>query len=150
MTYDQRVRRLAVLVPLVLLLVACGGGTKKPTTSAPATAHAPAAKPKLHVVITGQDHRPRVGKHWHYEVRVTGMNGKPVPAHIHLQFVFGALPVGEVGKHFVRNGIWRETFGVGINPPFPAASRGQPLVLQATVTSPGYAKAKAGWPVRAR
>jgi hypothetical protein len=141
-------RRAAVLLPLVLLVAACGGGSTKPNP--PPAVAAPPAKHTLHVVIRGQDHRPRVGRHWQYEVRVTGANGKPVAAHIHLQFLFGGVTVGEVGKRFVRNGVWRETFGAPGNPTFPPASRGQPLVLQATVTAPGYAKAKAGWPVRPR
>src|SRR5205823_1432129 len=116
----------------------------------PPAVAAPPAKHRLHVVIRGQDHRPRVAQPWHYEVHVLGATGKPVAARIHLQFLFGGVAVGEVGKHFVRNGVWRETFGVPGNPTFPAAARGQPLVLQATVTAPGYPKAKAGWPLTVR
>jgi hypothetical protein len=100
----------------------------------------------LHVAIRGQDHHPLIGKPWSYEVRVTNSAGKPVPSHIHMQFYFGSLPVGEIGRHYVRSGIWRETFGKGRNnPPFPPAARGQRLVLRATVTAGGYAPAKAGW-----
>jgi len=143
------VRRAVVLVPLVLLVAAgCGGGSTKP--KAPQPVSAPPAKHRLHVVVRGQDHRPRVGKKWQYEVRVTGANGKPLAAHVHLQFLFAGVPVGEVGKHDVRNGVWRETFGVPGNPSFPPASRGQSLVLQATATAPGYAAAKARWAVTPR
>jgi hypothetical protein len=102
----------------------------------------------LHVTVTGQDHHPRVGKRWHYTVRVTAAaTGKPVACRIHLQFLFGTLPVGEVGVHVVRSGFWQETFGVPGNPSFPAASRGQHLVLQATVTAKGFRTAKAGWAI---
>jgi hypothetical protein len=139
-------RSVALLLPVVV--AGCGGGSTKPKP--PAAVSAPPARHRLHVVVRGQDHHPRVGKGWHYEVRVTGANGKPVAAHIHLQFLFGGAPVGEVGKHSVRNGVWRETFGVPGNPTFPPAARGQPLVLEATVTARGYPQAKAGWPVRAR
>jgi hypothetical protein len=118
----------------VLALVACG------TTAAKTTTTAAAAKPT--VTIVGQDHHPLVGKNWHYEVRVT-LNGKPVAAFIHLQMLFAGSPVGEVGRHTVKNGVWQETFsGRGA---FPAAARGQPLTLEATVTVTGYPVAKAGW-----
>jgi hypothetical protein len=102
------------------------------------------AKP-LHVTVTGQDHTPRVGRKWHYEVDVRNAAGKPVASRIHLQFVLGSIPVGEVGVHTVRTGHWEETFGTPGNPAFPPAARGQRLTLQATATAKGYATAKAGW-----
>jgi len=111
----------------------------------PAVAAPQAAK--LKVVLTGQDHHPLVGKKWHYEVRVTGAAGKPVACKIHLQFLFGSVPVGQIGTHVVKNGVWTETFGTPGHPPFPATARGQPLVIQAIVTAKGYATAKAVWPI---
>jgi len=130
--------------PLLLVLVAlsgCGGSSTEPKT----TSAAPAPK-RLVVVIRGENHRPLVGKKWHYEVRVTA-DGKPVSCRVHLQFLFSGLPVGQVGRHALADGVWRETFGVGINPPFPAASRGQSLVLEAIATKPGYRSGRAGWRV---
>lgn len=126
----------------VLVLAACGSG-KAPATSTSAVA----TKPK--VVIVGQDHHPLVGKKWHYEVTVT-LGGKPVAAFIHLQFLFNGTAVGEVGKHTVARGVWQETFGTPGHPPFPAAARGQPLVLEATVKVKGHPLAKAGWPLVVR
>ena len=113
-------------------------------------APAAAAQKTLHVAIRGQDHTPHVGKHWHYSVRVTGAGGKPVSCRIHLQFLFGGMPVGEVGVHVVKNGVWQETFGTPGNPSFPPASRGQHLTLEATVTAKGYRTAHAGWAVAPR
>jgi hypothetical protein len=107
------------------------------------------AKP-LHVTIVGQDHTPRVGKKWHYEVTVRNAAGRPVASRIHMQFMLGTIPVGEVGVHIVRNGVWQETFGTPGNPAFPPAARGQHLVLQATVTARGYARAKARWSITVR
>jgi hypothetical protein len=130
--------------PLLLVLVAlsgCGGSSTEPKT----TSAAPAAK-RLVVVVRGENHRPLVGKKWHYEVRVTA-DGKPVSCRVHLQFLFSGLPVGQVGRHALADGVWRETFGVGINPAFPAASRGQSLVLEAIATKPGYRNGRAGWRV---
>jgi hypothetical protein len=102
----------------------------------------------FHVALKGQDHQPRIGKRWHYEVRVTDKaTGKPVACRIHLQFMFGTLPVGEVGVHVVKNGFWQETFGTPGHPPFPPAARGQHLVLRATVTAKGYTTARAGWAI---
>jgi hypothetical protein len=106
-----------------------------------------AAPPTLHVVIRGQDHRPLVGKTWHYSVTVTNAAGKPVASRIHLQFLFNGFPVGQIGVHTVKNGLWQETFGTPGHPGFPAAAKGQPLVIEAIVTANGYAVTKAHWPI---
>ncbi|HEY2939076.1 MAG TPA: hypothetical protein VGJ27_04630 [Gaiellaceae bacterium] len=122
----------------------CGGHGETPTASRPTPTSS-----SIHVRLTAQSHRPRVGKHWSYEVRVTDAAGKPVPATLHLQILFGGVPVGQVGRHRVANGIWRETLGAPGNPPFPARARGQPLVFQAVVTAKGQTK-KANWWIRVR
>jgi hypothetical protein len=105
--------------------------------------------PPIVVHLTAQSHQPRAGKRWQYEVRVTDAAGMPVPATVHLQILFGGVPVGQVGRHRLANGIWRETLGAPGNPPFPARARGQPLVLQAVVTAKGQTK-KANWWIRVR
>ena len=111
-----------------------------------ATAAPAAAAGTLHVKIVGQNHHPTVGGKWHYTVTVTdAKTGKGVPCKIHLQFLFGAIPVGQVGTHVVKNGVWKETFGVPGNPSFPPASRGQRVTLSATATAKGYKQASAGW-----
>jgi hypothetical protein len=131
------VRRALVLLPLALAAVALAG---------PAAA-APQLK-KLEVVLTGQDHHPIVGKTWSYQVKVTDSAGKPVACRIHLQILLaGVSVVGEVGVHVVKNGIWKETIVAKGPDAFPPAARGEPLVLQATVTAKGYATAKARWPI---
>lgn len=133
-----------LVLPVALAVAACGGTTPALSTHAATTA----APKRLHVVIKGQDHHPRIGKRWHYEVHVTdAATGKPVACRIHLQFFFGTLPVGEVGVNVVKNGFWQETFGTPGHPPFPPAARGQSLVLRATVTAKGYAAARAGWSI---
>ncbi len=102
-------------------------------------------EPGIRVHLTAQSHHPRVGKPWRYEVRVTDNAGRPVPAAIHLQILYAGVPVGQVGRHLVRSGIWRETIGAGPNPPFPARARGQPLVFQAVVTALGETKRTNYW-----
>src|SRR5919197_1571294 len=89
--------------------------------------------------------RPRVGKPWHYEVRVTDSAGKPVPASVHLQILFGGAPVGQVGRHRVENGVWSETIGARGNAPFPARARGVRLVFQAVVKALGHTKRANFW-----
>jgi hypothetical protein len=136
-------RRLLV-IPLVL--AACGGTSHARTTTTTTTAQAT----RLSVVIVGQNHHPLVNTRWHYEVRVSAA-GKPVAGfHIHLQFLFNGVAVGQVGVHTVKGSVWQETFGTPGSPPFPPASRGQRLVLQAIVTVKGYPVAKAGWWVTPR
>ena len=122
----------------------CGGHEK----IAVATTR-PRSGPSIVVRLTAQSHHPSVGKRWSYEVRVTDSAGRPVPATVHLQILFGGVPVGQVGRHRVANGIWRETLGAPGNPPFPARARGQPLVFQAVVTAKGQTRKANYWiPVR--
>ena len=99
--------------------------------------------------LTADSHHPRVGRPWHYEVRVTDLAGRPVPARVHLQILFAGVPVGQVGRHRVANGVWRETIGAGANAPFPARARGQPLVFEAVVTARGQT-VKADYPITVR
>ena len=131
---------------LVTALVAgfaagCGGHAKPAARARP--------KPQIRVEFRADSHHPRVGKPWHYEVRVTAASGKPVAATIHLQILFGGVPVGQVGRHYVANGVWQETIGAGKNTPFPAQARGEPLVFQAVVTAKGQTK-KVNYPIRVR
>jgi len=129
-------RRLLVLLCVLVAAVAVAGP-------------AGAAKPKLVVVLKGQDHHPVVGKTWSYAVTVRNAAGKPVASRIHLQMLLAPFMsvVGEVGVHNVKNGVWKETIVAHGPEAFPLASVGQKLVLQATVTAKGYAAAKARWPI---
>ena len=136
-------RRLAVLVAASLVTAGCGGNAGKPVS------RATVPKPAIRVELSAQSHHPRVGKRWSYEVRVTDAAGRPVPATVHLQILFGGVSVGQVGRHRVANGVWRETLGAPGNPPFPARARGQPLVFQAVVTAKGQTR-KANWWIRVR
>jgi hypothetical protein len=137
------VRPLLVAALTAVLGASCGGHGKSASTVETKS------KPSLVVRLTADSHHPRVGKPWRYEVRVTDASGKPVPADIHLQILFGEIPVGQVGRHHVENGVWRETIGRGRNAPFPARARGQPLVLEAVVTAEGETR-KAHWWIRVR
>ena len=123
--------RTLLAAALIVALAGCGGHRTATSTQART-----AARP-LKVQIIGQSHHPRVGRRWRYEVRVTDASGRPVAANLHLQFLFAGVPVGQVGRHHVASGVWRETFGVPGNPPFPARARGQHLQLQAIATSNG-------------
>lgn len=114
-----------------------------------AVAPAALAASPIKASLRAQSHHPVVGKTWWYQVKVTGAAGKPVAAKIHLQILFAGAPVGQIGIHRVANGFWREVIGKGPNPPFPAASRGQPLVFQAVVTAKGVT-VKRNWPIVVR
>lgn len=152
--------RLLALIPLVLVAAACGGGgassssssTGAPATQPPASTSATttstAASGTLHVVLTAQSHHPKLGQTWTYQVRVTdAATGKPVACLIHIQVTFGGTPVGEIGRHHVDNGFWKETIPATGKDAFPPASVGQHVVWHVTVTAPGYQKAVANWPI---
>jgi hypothetical protein len=131
-----------VLIAALLLGALAGCGGDGGTTAVRVTSR---AAPKIHVRLTAQSHHPRVGKPWRYEVRVTDAAGRPVAADLHLQILFGGVAVGQIGRHHVPDGVWRETIGAGPNPPFPARSRGQPLVLQAIATAGGRTGSATYW-----
>jgi hypothetical protein len=136
-------RRVPVLLALVLLAASCGGGSKAPTTTAAA-----ATKKTLHVVLTAQDHHPKVGHTWSYQVHVTdAATDKPVDSRIHVQVTFGGSPVGQIGRHHVKDGVWKETIPATGKNAFPAAAVGQHVVWQAIATAPGYRRAVANWPI---
>jgi hypothetical protein len=126
---------------LLAVLAGCGGHGARTAASHPKPA------PKIRVELTAATHHPRVGKPWHYEVRVTNAAGKPVPATVHLQILFAGAPVGQVGRHRVANGVWSETIGARGNAPFPARARGVRLVFQAVVTALGQTKKARYWVV---
>jgi hypothetical protein len=117
-------------------MAGCGGHHGPGTTIAPPNPSASG----IRVRLTADSHRPRVGKPWHYEVRVTDAAGRPVPATVHLQVLFGGSPVGQIGRHRVKNGVWSETIGGGGNAPFPARAKGVPLVFEAIVKAQGVTK----------
>jgi hypothetical protein len=129
-------------VLLAGLLAGCGGHGR---TAASSVSTATAKPPSIRVRLLAESHHPRVGRPWRYEVRVTGPGGDPVEADVHLQILFGGVPVGQVGRHHVENGVWRETIGRGANPPFPARARGQPLVFEAVVRAKGQTKKVDYW-----
>lgn len=137
------VSRALALATAVAVCAGCGGHSKAQQTT---TQKPPAG---IRVRLTADSHRPRVGKPWHYAVRVTDAAGKPVAARIHLQILFGGAPVGQIGRHRVANGVWQETIGAGINQPFPARARNLPLIFQAVVTADGQTK-KADYPITVR
>jgi hypothetical protein len=134
---------LLVAALIAVFAASCGGHGKSAATVETKS------KPSLVVRLTATSHHPRSGKPWRYEVRVTDTSGKSVPANIHLQILFGGIPVGQVGRHQVDNGVWRETIGRGHNAPFPARARGQPLVFEAVVRAGGQTR-KAHWWIRVR
>ena len=146
-----------VLMLLVAFLAGCGGSKPAATLTATApgitratatqtTASGAGATRGPRVTLTGENHHPKVNGKWSYSVRVTSAAGEPIPAKIHLQVLFAGVPVGQIGVHRVRNGVWKETLGIPGNPPFPPASRGQHLVFQAVVTARGRRVVR-NWPI---
>jgi hypothetical protein len=127
---------------VVAALVGCGGHAENDATT---TWAKPA--PGIRVSLSADSHRPKVGKPWHYEVRVTDASGRPVAATVHLQILFGGTPVGQIGRHHVANGVWSETIGTDGNAPFPARSRGVQLVFEAVVAARGQTK-RVRYPIR--
>jgi hypothetical protein len=84
-----------------------------------------------------------------YEVHVTdAATGKPVAARIRLQFTFGGKPVATIGRHLVKDGVWKETIPATGKDAFPPAAVGPKLALRATATAAGYRTASGSWKVQ--
>jgi len=113
------------LVATAALVAVCALGLARDVRSAHAIARHGNA---LHVSLVAPTHSPSVNRPWHYVVRVSDADGRPVRAFVHMQVLFLGLPVGEIGRHEV-DGIWQETIR------WPPASRGHALVLRALVTA---------------
>jgi hypothetical protein len=133
------VRRALALIGL-MLAAGCGGGSGAASSS---TATAAQAEP-VRVVLRAATHRPRAGRPWLYSVRVTDASGRPLPARIRMQVLFGAAPVGKVdgGRTFSFVGTWREPRNSPVI--WPKRSRGVRLVFEAVVTARGQTR-KVDW-----
>jgi hypothetical protein len=114
--------------------------------AAAALSAAATASSKLHVSVTAQGHHPVVGKTWTYEVACTAA-GKPVPCSVHIQVFFSGASVGEIGKHVLKNGVWKETIPAKGKNAFPVASVGQPLVWHVIATAKGYGTGVGTYPI---
>ena len=131
--------RRALVLGSLLVLAACGGGSSRAGTTAPAAV-------KLKVVVTAQSHHPVLGRTWSYEVKVTA-DGAPVACKVHVQVFFNGFSVGEVGTHVVKTGIWKETIPAKGKNAFPPAAVGQHVTWHAVATAAGYAKGIGVYPI---
>ena len=149
-----RIEVLAVAVALVMGVAACGGSSRsanRGTPSTTSTSSAAAASPstrsstsaaKFHAVLTGQDHSPVATKRWHYTVRVTSADGRPMSGTVETEFAFGGQVVGRESppSHRLKHGMLSDVVE------FPSKAIGAPIELQVVVhTSAGTQTLD--WPV---
>lgn len=114
--------------------------------AAHAAGTATAARTKLRVVVTAQSLHPVLHHTWWYRVRVTA-HGKPVACRIHVQVFFNGFPVGEVGRHTLKHGVWKETIVAKGKNAFPRAAVGQHVVWHVIATAKGYTTGVGGLPI---
>ncbi|MGZ4397863.1 MAG: hypothetical protein ACXVZ1_05530 [Gaiellaceae bacterium] len=152
MKYDGGVRSrlLSLLVALALaaLLTSALGSAGATPSGAPAALQGLPFK----AVLRAPTHHPVVNKPWPISITVTDLKGKPIPASLHMQVLFGGMVVGQVdatppnsgpGKVYKFVGTWREKKGHEIT--WPIASVGQRIVFQAVVTAKGATKKLDWW-----
>jgi hypothetical protein len=123
----------------VALAAGCGGGSSAPPTTTPRP------QPQIRVTLAAPTHLPRAKEPWIYTVRVTDAQGRPLPARIRMQVLFGGVPVGKVdeGRTFRFVGVWREPKSDPVI--WPAQSRGHRLTFQAIVTAKGVTRTLNYW-----
>jgi hypothetical protein len=133
-----------IAAPLLLGALAAGCGS---SDSAATKTHR--ARLPFRAVLHAPTHRPRAGKPWLYDVRVTDFDGRPIRARIRMRVLFGGLPVGKVdeGRTFTFTGVWREPKKEPLI--WPARARGQRLTFEAIVTA-RRASTRLRYPVEVR
>jgi hypothetical protein len=135
-------RRALVLVPVLLVLAGCGGGSRKPKAPPPVVR----AKPAINVVITAP-HRVKANAKWPVTIHVTNASGTPVSGTLTMNILLGGSPIGKVdnGKVWPFRGTWHEPKGQEIT--FPGQSKGLTLGFQAVVHVRGRTVKKTFAPV---
>jgi hypothetical protein len=97
--------------PTLLGVGLAGGSTTaaesltRSTAPARTAATPPATTGPVRATLTASTHRPRVNADWTYVVRVRDAAGRPIRARVHLQVLFGVVPVGQIGTHWVIGGV---------------------------------------------
>ncbi len=83
----------------------------------------------VRAMLSAENHAPKVGRPWHYTVKVADAAGHPLLGTVDIEFAFAGQVVGHdtPPTHPVRNGRWQN------NLKFPGAALGQPLTVRAVV-----------------
>jgi hypothetical protein len=83
----------------------------------------------LRATLHAPDHTPKAGMFWHYSVRASGSNGKPVSGTVETQFAFGGQVVGRESppSHPLTRGRLNDKVT------FPARAVGLPLTFRVVV-----------------
>src|SRR5579884_4222681 len=103
MGFGGRLSSLLAVGGLLVALAGCGrsstsrAGTPGPsatTTPSAASTGGSVSSGPFHASFKAPNHRPTVGKPWHYSVHVTDAHGHPLSGTVKIQFTFGGQVVG--------------------------------------------------------
>ena len=106
-----------------------------PTVPAPVatTTPAPPKKP-FKIALTTDGHSPRVGRPWHFTVRVTDLHGRPLPGTVKPHVLLSGRVIDTIGWFGFSNGTFKHDIG------WTSVKKGQPRVLRFEVDANGSAK----------
>jgi hypothetical protein len=138
---QRRSLSLVLVAGFVFALATACGGNSGTTNATTAKAAAPAKLP-FKATFSAPSHHPIVNKNWPITANVTDLSGKPIAATLQMNFLLGALQVGQVdnGKIHHFTGRYHEIIT------FPVAAVGHQLTLQAVVKAKGKTK-KLPWAI---
>jgi hypothetical protein len=148
-----RVTELVAALLVSAAIVGCGGGgggqatsSSSSTTASTATqigGSATVTTGPVHASLRGENHAPKQGSKWSYDVRVTDTAGRPLSGSVEIEFVYGDQVVGHdtPRTHPVSHGRWHDDLT------FPPAAVGQALTVRAVVHTAG-GSTTLNWPIK--
>lgn len=94
--------------------------------------------------LHGENHTPKIGVGWAYEVEATNAQGQPLKGTVAAQFLFNGSVVGHQSPPSLALKNGKMSYGKDT---FPPASKGIPLTFQVVVTT-SLGKVTLNWPVK--
>jgi len=96
--------------------------------------------------LHGENHTPKIGVGWAYEVEATNAQGQPLNGKVLAQFLYNGSVVGHQSPPTLPLKNGKMSYGKDT---FPAESKGIPLTFEVVVTT-SLGKVTLNWPVQSQ
>jgi hypothetical protein len=96
--------------------------------------------------LHGENHTPKIGVGWAYEVEATNVQGQPLNGKVLAQFLYNGSVVGHQSPPTLPLTNGRMSYGKDT---FPAESKGIALTFEVVVTT-SLGKVTLNWPVQSQ
>jgi hypothetical protein len=99
---------------------------------------------QMRAELHGENHTPKIGVGWAYEVEATNAQGQPLNGTVLAQFLYNGSVVGHQSPPTLPLTNGRMSYAKDT---FPAESKGIPLTFEVVVTT-SLGKVTLNWPVQ--